>query len=166
MNTTNQAVQTIMANLGELFADQDAKIAESDVAWALARKAALRAFEATDEARALGKLGAWGGIYEKRFEICGGKTWFQLFSTASDDEIVTTMQKKAKHVAEARNAKIATKLEKAGVTEVLQAEAVFILDGFRGVYKVNGERFVEIQSIVAGGYNVQRLHQRVLCHVR
>jgi hypothetical protein len=39
-------------------------------------------------------------------------------------------------------------------------------DGFRGVFWINGNRRVTVEAILAGGYNIQRLHQRVLCNVK
>lgn len=160
------AVNQIIEAVGTFFAEQDAKIADADVAWAMGRAAALKEFKASEEHRVLMKKGAWGGVYDKMFDIAGGKTWYQLFSGNTPAAIEAFMRKNAKAIADKRNAKIAAKLVKAGVESVVSAEVGYCTDGFNGVFRINGERIVHIQSILAGGYNIQRLHQRVLVNVK
>lgn len=68
-----------------------------------------------------------------------------------------------------RNATIAAKLEKAGVTEVVSEQFTYTKDGFDGVFVVNtdaGMKRVKINTIRAGGYNIQCLHLRVLVSVK
>lgn len=159
------AIQTIADKLQAFFAEQDAKIADGDVAWALERRAALYEFKKTEEYAELNKRGAWGGVYDRMFGICGGKTWYAVFTENSIAGIEAFMRKNAAATAKARNAKIAAKLMKAGVEAVEKAEVGYCTDGFRGLFWINDSRRVTIEVILAGGYNIQRLHQRVLCNV-
>ena len=160
------ALTTITQQLAPLFAEQDAIVEARDVDWALGRAEALREFKATDEYRALSAKGAWGGVYDKLFDICGGKTWYGVFNGSSNAAIEEFARKNAQSRAAKRNAKIAAKLATAGVTEVIDAKVGYCRDGFNGWWRINGDRIVSIESIMVGGHNIQRLHQRVLVKVK
>jgi hypothetical protein len=162
----NNAINSIIASLETLFSEQDAKIADDDVRWALGRRDALNEFKKSEEYIELRKKGAWGGVYPRMFGICGGKTWYAVFTENSTAGIEEFMRKNAAATACARTAKIATKLAKAGVEQVESAEVAYTKDGFQGVFIINGNRRVTIDVIYAGGWNIQRAHQRVLVKVK
>lgn len=158
MTATTQIAQ----QLAPMFAEQDAKIEARDVAWALDRVAAIAAFRQSEEAKKMTST----GCYLRMFEIAGGKTFYQMWQGRSEEMIREVMIKNARAVAAKRNAKIADKLVKAEVTQIVDACVAYCRDGFNGVFKINGDRVVTIESILAGGYNIQRLHQRVLVKIK
>jgi hypothetical protein len=162
-NTMN-AINEIMKKLDEIFAEMDAKILEASKKWALERRDAMYEFLSSDEAKSM-KMDK----YPKAFSIAGGKSWYNVFYGNSEAGIIEFIEKNCAAIVKRRNASIAKKLEKAGVKEVISEEFSRCNDGFNGFFMINcdsGIKKVSIESIYAGGYNIQCLHQRVLCKVK
>jgi len=161
------ATAAIIAKLNEVFAPMDAKVLEQSKEWAKGRAQAIRDFKASDEYQAI-RRDAFA-LYAKLYAIAGGKTWYNVFNGNSAAIIEEFVTKNCAAIAAKRNANIANKLEKAGVTEVVSEEFHHTNDGFNGVFVVNtnaGRKSVRIETIYAGGYNVQCLHLRVLVKVK
>jgi hypothetical protein len=155
----------ILATLSELFAPLDEKIAADNREWGKRRRDNVKAKRAELNARALGQ---WN-YYDELFKAAGGKGWFRLLDGATDAQVVAIMDKNTAATAAARNATIAAKLGKAGVTSVVSSEFAHSNDGFDGVFIVNtdaGRKVVKINTIYAGGYNIQCLHLRVLVKIK
>ncbi len=161
------ATAAIIAKLNEVFADMDAKVLEQSKEWAKGRAQAIRDFKASDEYKEL-RGNAWA-LYGKLHAIAGGKTWYNVFNGNSAAIIEEFVTKNCAAIAAKRNASIAKKLEKAGVTEVVSEEFHHTNDGFNGVFVVEtnaGRKTVRVETIYAGGYNIQCLHLRVLVKVK
>ena len=71
-----------------------------------------------------------------------------------------------KKAHEQRNARIVAKFKKAGI-ESIDVDNFKVVYGqnFEGMWLIDGFR-VKIEVILAGGYNIQRLHQRVLVNIK
>ena len=157
------AIKKIIEQLDVAFADQDAQLEQDAVRWGLERQEAVE--NAKERIRAeQGRLRSED--YKTLFSIAGGKTWFNVFSGNGKAYATEFMIKNQRAIAAKRTAKIAKKLNEAGITEVLDAKMFWVNDGFNGNFVINGERTVKIESILAGGYNIQRLHQRVLVKIK
>ena len=156
----------IMNALAEVFAPMDVRVTAESIEWAKGRRAAIREFSAnaTREER----RDQWG-YYGKLHALAGGKTWYNALNGRNDAMIEEFMTKNCAATAEARNANIAAKLAKAGVTEVTETTFTQTKDGFNGTFVVMtdaGRKVVTVNTIFAGGYNIQCLHLRVLTRVR
>lgn len=164
---TGAAIAKISASLKTIFAPMDAKVLEAAKEWAVGRVAALKEFKASDEYAALRRDASQ--LYERLHAIAGGKTWYAVFNGTGADYVSEFMTKNCAATAYKRNASITAKLVKAGVSEVVSEQYTHTNDGFNGVFIVNtnaGTKRVSIDTIYAGGYNIQCLHLRVLVKVK
>lgn len=157
-----------MEQIRTVLADYDARIVQSaieSIPLRRARVAEVRANRKTEKYS--GSNGSVSYAYAL-INAAGGKGWSELLGN-SDDYIIERIRRDEEMKAEARAAKIASKLDSAGITEVVDAEAVHDRDGFAGIWRVmtdKGPKRVKIEVIGAGGYAIQCFHIRVLCSVK
>ena len=160
-------MESIIKQLETVFADLDQKYTDKMVSWANDRY--LKGPEFQKELREEFPRNS-SAIYDALYNFYGGKTSFQtIFWGRNWDGVLEMIQKKCKNTIDARNYKLAEKLEKLGITEVVSSEFNYTNDGFNGVFKVNtdnGNKTIVIDTIVAGGYNVQCAHYRTLVKVK
>ena len=98
-------------------------------------------------------------------DICGGKGDFLEMRMCG----LEAMKKREVKILEkniaSRDARIIKKLADKGIHEIPEFEAVADTDnGFTGYFEV-GQYTVNIRIIVAGGYNIQRAHNRILIDI-
>lgn len=153
---------TQLANdIDEVMTPFDNAWKQAQLEWFLAGKKAVKAFRDSEEYQALRK-NPWA-LYEKLYSLAGGKGNYE-----SD---AASFSKKCDRTIIARNTKIAQKIMSAGDkdTTVESGEILRTNDGFHGLFKLNtnsGSKTIKIETIGAGGYNIQAYHLRTLVQVR
>lgn len=158
----------LMKQVAEVLADYDKQALEGLVASIPVRREALKAVRARyDAGEFKGKYASIDYAYAQ-IEAVGGKGWMELLrcgNVAIGERLAQTEAMKAK----SRNAKIAAKLDHAGIHEITGFESSRSSNGFTGRWSVEtdkGAKHVFIDVILAGGYNIQCLHSRVLANVK
>ena len=162
------AAKQIVSSLNEVFAPMDAEVLASSLVWIEERAAALNAFVNSAEYDELRRKDVTRA-YDRRFAIAGGKGWHNVIMGSNAPMRAEAITKNCAAVAAKRNATIAAKLVKADVTAVTETTYTRTTDGFDGVFRVEtnkGNKVVKVNTIRAGGYNIQCLHLRVLTTVK
>ena len=122
-----------------------------------AMKADYYAIPQSERGKRQSQMAAIRALYSKQF--ISDFDW-------GEEEHIARFIKNLKKNHEARNERIVAKFTKAGIDNIdsTNFRAVYG-EGFQGKWVIDGHT-VKIEIILAGGYNIQRLHQRVLVNIK
>ena len=154
----------LMKEIETELAEFDAKLLIKEKQWAVDRVAAVKAVR-ENQPRHMDAFKRYAELYT----AAGGKTWYSIFNGRSVSMIEEFVTKNNKATADKRNAKIAKKLNEAGILQITSGGVKRENGGFNGVYCVvtdKGPKTITIDTILAGGYNIQCAHLRVLVNVK
>ena len=157
----------MMKKIQEVLAGYDAKVLQSLIDSIPVRREALKAVRARwDNKEFTGKY-ATNYYASAQLEAVGGKRWMENLGY-SNSALIERLTKQEAAKAEARAAKVAAVLNKAGIKEVLDGGEEYTNDGYNGWWRIEteqGTKFVRLTVIGAGGYNIQCYHYRVLTKI-
>mgnify|MGYP003144361902 CR=1 FL=1 len=159
--------------INKAFKELNAQMLERQMAWAMAAKDALTNFDAAEDEDLEFAKGKWGErseeyrhrVMERKIEICGGKKWWEQMYGGNKQMLAEFVAKNIAGIIESRDSRIIAALNKAGITEIPEFTLTHSSNGYEGIFNVAGHT-VSIQTIIAGGYNIQCLHQRTLIKVK
>ncbi len=159
----------MLDQINKAFKDLDNQMLDRQMTWAMERFDAIKSFNPDEHQNLVETKATFGERSqeykwrraETKYEIAGGKKWYQQIMGSNKTMMAEFVAKNVASMIESRNSRIISALNKKGITEIPEFTLSHDSDGYEGRFNVAGHT-VTIRTILAGGYNIQCLHQRTL----
>lgn len=166
-----ESAKDIQAKLDFAFKELNDKLYKSDQEFAIkkieGRDEWLKKAE-EDSKSGKNKYTAGYGRFDRSMALVdyyGSKQLYNMFNGRSRANVLELMQKNTEMLIAKRDQQIIGALAKKGIKEIPDFKLKHSGDGYEGYFDV-GDYRVEIRTILAGGYNIQRLHSRTLIKIK